>query len=107
MRLALGAVAALLVAGLLFAMGYQAGSDRATAEHASQEALARQVGEEIDQRQAKRLAGLRQGQQTLQGQLSEVIRANPTYRDCVLDDATRSLLNQARAGGSTGQQGTD
>ncbi len=105
MRTLLVALGAVIVAALLFAMGWQSGADHATATQAAQEALIRSTAAEVEARTAKRISAIRVTNQTIQGQLREVVRESTVYRDCLLDEPARRLLDAARAGTALQQPG--
>lgn len=98
LRLALIVAATLAVAGALFGAGWRAGQDRAEASHRAREELIRDTADAVEARTAERIAGIRVVHQTINGQVREVVRENTVYRDCVVDESTRRLLDAARRG---------
>jgi hypothetical protein len=97
-RLAIIALVTLTLTGFVFACGYQWGGDRARATQAAQEAIIAAAADQVERRTAKRIAAIRVVNQTIQGQVREVIRENPVYRDCVLEPAVARMLDGARQG---------
>jgi|SRR6478736_531021 len=94
-----GAVAVVLAIGLVLA-GWKAGKDHAIAQQASMSALIVESANAVEARTAERIARIRVRNQTINGQVREVVRENTVYRDCVLDADTVRLLDAAREGGS-------
>lgn len=90
--------AAIGVAAVFVGLGFTAGANATLATQAKNTALIQKAADEVEQRTAKRIADIRVVNRTIQGELREVIRENVVYRDCVLDDATRGLLDAARSG---------
>jgi len=69
-----------------------------TAGQARDQALSTAAADAVEARTATRIAGIKITRQTINGQVREVIRDNPIYRDCVLDPAAIGLLDAARQG---------
>lgn len=100
MRFLVSVGVTLLAAAGLFGFGWAMGADRARATQEAQEAAIRRAADEVDARVAERIAAIRIVRQTINGQVREVIRENTVYRDCVVDEPMRRLLDAARSGGS-------
>lgn len=92
-----GVLSVAAVAGI-YAVGYRAGHNGATATEAAQERLLRELADEVDARTAARVAAIRVVNRTINGQVREIVRENTVYRDCVLDPGTISVLDAARRG---------
>lgn len=82
----------------LIAFGWRLGADHQIANAAKDAELVRMAADAIEARTAKRISAIRVVNQTINGQVREIIRENTKYRDCIIDDATRRLLDSARKG---------
>lgn len=58
--------------------------------------------EKARQGAASEIAKIKVRNTTIQGKLREVVRDNPVYRDCKLDDAGLRLINEALTGKPSG-----
>lgn len=94
--------AAVFAAASLVGVGYKFGRDAVIASQAKAAEERRALAAEIETRVAQRIADIRVTRTTVQGEVREIIRENTVYRDCVLDDATRRLLDAARDGRAPG-----
>lgn len=88
----------LAAAAALFAVGWLSGDRSARAAQADAAALIREAADAVEARTAERIAQIRVVNQTITGQVREVIRESPIYRDCVVPDAMQRLLEAARQG---------
>lgn len=99
MRLLVSAGVTLLAAAVLFGVGWLSGRQGEKAAQASREELVRDAADAVEARTAERIAAIRVVNQTISGKVREVVRENTVYRDCVIDEPMRRLLDAARAGG--------
>lgn len=90
--------AAIFAAAALVGTGYKFGHDAVVASQAKAAEERRALADEIEARVADRIAAIRVTRTTVQGEVREIVRENTVYRDCVLDDAARRLLDAARDG---------
>lgn len=101
MRLLVSVGVTLLAAAVLFGVGWRAGADRERAAHKAREELIRDAAAAFDAKAAERIAAIKVTRTTINGQVREVVRENPVYRDCVLDEPLQRLLEAAREGRAT------
>lgn len=84
----------------LIAFGWRLGADHEIANAATRKELAREVADAVEIRVGKRIAAIRVVNQTINAKVRETLRENTVYRDCLLDEPTKRLLDAARAGGA-------
>ncbi len=98
MRMLIIGAAAVLLSAVLVGIGFKAGQDNATAEHLEAAALVQSAADAVEARTATRIAAIRVINQTINGQVREVIRENVVYRECLVPDDMQRLLEHAREG---------
>lgn len=82
--------------------GESVGADHEKVKQAEIKQAIEDTREKARQGAASEIAKIKVRNTTIQGKLREVVRDNPVYRDCQLDDAGLQLVNQALAGKSGG-----
>jgi hypothetical protein len=82
----------------LLAAGWRLGVDHVQAGEAREKALIQLAANAVEDRTAQQIAGIKVTSQTVNAKVREIVKENTVYRDCVLDAATSSLLDAARAG---------
>jgi hypothetical protein len=98
MRMMLYGAAAVLLASILVAIGFKFGRDNATAKHLEAAVLVQQAADAVEARTATRIAGIRVINQTINGQVREVIRESTVYSECLVPADMQRLLEHAREG---------
>lgn len=92
LQLRLASYLILAAAGL--AVGWQV---RGWKEDSTEAAITRAVAA-VEARTAEQISGIRVVRQTINGRVREVVRESVVYRDCLVGDDMRRLLDAARAG---------